>query len=96
VVQSVAGRDIHLLLGLHGALHDGVVRFEGLHVLFVIGKDLLLDALAEAVLGHLGDDGGGVLLLDHDPSRHLVHGENVGAQGGVQFLRLHHALANGG
>jgi len=95
VIQGIASRRIDLLLALHGALHDGVVRFEGLHVLLVTGKDFLLDALTQAVFRHERNDFLGVFLLGKDPARHLVHGEQVGTGRGVEFGGLDHAFADG-
>ena len=68
MVQCIGSRGIDTLLALHSGSHDCVMGFKGIDVVLVVGKDLLLDALAEAVLSHQLDDLGGVFLLGIDPA----------------------------
>ena len=68
VIKGIGSRGIDALLALHGGLHHRVMGLESIDVVLVIGKDLLLDALAEAVLSHQLDDLGGVFLLGIDPA----------------------------
>ena len=55
MVQNISRRGVDTLLALHGGLHDGMMRLEGIDIVLVVGKNLLLDALAEAVLADGGD-----------------------------------------
>ena len=56
MIQCIARGGVHGLLGLHGTLHDSMMRLQGLDVLFVIRKDFRLDTLAQAVLADRGDN----------------------------------------
>mmetsp|Transcript_11628 Transcript_11628/g.33473 ORF Transcript_11628/g.33473 Transcript_11628/m.33473 type:complete len:217 (+) Transcript_11628:1088-1738(+) len=94
VVQRIGPRRVHSLLGLHGGLHDGVVGLECLDVVLVARKDVLLDALAQAVFANGGDDLATVIFLGIDPPNDLVHRLQV--SGGVQVLALDHGFSNGG
>ena len=94
MVQNVGRRGVDTLLALHGGLHHGMVRHQGIGIVLVVFKDLLLDALAEAVLRHERDDLGGMLLLGVDPADHLV--DVLSSSRGVELRALDHGLADGG
>ena len=94
MVKGIARRLVERLLGLHGRLHDRMMRLEGIDIIFVVGKDILLDPLTEAVLADERDDFGRVFLLGIDPTHHLVHAQGIRAQSAVQLLALDHGLAN--
>jgi hypothetical protein len=67
MIQRVTRRRIHGLFALHGALHDGVMRLEGLDVVSITLEDLFFDSLAQTVLTDRFDNLGTVLLLGINP-----------------------------
>ena len=93
MIQCIGSRGIDALLALHGSLHYRVVGSQSIDVVLVIGKDLLLDALAEAVLSHQLDDLRGVFLLRVDPSDHLI--DVLRGTRGMELVGLDHGLADG-
>ena len=94
MVKCIGSRGIDALLALHRGLHHCVVASQSIDVVLVVGKDLLLDALAEAVLSHQLDDFGGVFLLSIDPSDHLI--DILRGSAGVELVGLDHGLADRG
>ena len=94
MVQNVGRRGVDTLLALHRGLHDGMVSHQGIGIVLVVFKDILLDALAEAVIRHERDDLGGMLLLGVDPADHLV--DVLRSSRGVELRALDHGLADGG
>ena len=94
MIKGIGSRGIDTLLALHGGLHHSVMGLESIDVVLVIGKDLLLDALAEAVLSHELDDLGGVFLLGVDPTDHLV--DILRGTAGMKLVGLDHGLADRG
>ena len=94
MIQSIGRRGVDTLLALHCALHDRVVGLESIDVVLVIGKDLLLGALAEAVLPHQLDDLGRMFLLGVDPADHLIY--ILCGSTGVKLVGLDHGLADSG
>ena len=95
MLQRIGDGHVHILLCLHGGLHHRVVGLEGVDVVLGFGEDLGLDPLAQCVLAHDLDDLPAVLLLCHDPARHLVEVLRA-APGGVELIDLNHCLADGG
>ena len=95
VLEVIAGGEVDFLLGAHGALHDVVVRLEGIAVVLVRGEGTGLDALAQAVLGRRSDDLGAVFLLDGHPACQLVEGQGVRTGLAMQLQELHDRFANG-
>jgi len=93
MVKGIGRRGIDTLLAFHGSLHDGMMSLQGIHVVLVVGKDLLLDALAEAIVRNESNDLGGVLLLGVDPANHLIN--VLGRTRGVKLVGLDHGLADG-
>jgi hypothetical protein len=87
---------IQTLLALHGALHDGVMRLERIDIVRVGAKYFALDALTQAIVGHLVDDAIGVFFLDGNPAHDLVQGHQVGGQRSMQFTGRDHGLPNRG
>ena len=94
MIKGIGSRGIDTLLALHGGLHHSVMGLESIDVVLVIGKDLLLDALAEAVLPHELDDLGGVFLLGVDPTDHLI--DILRSTAGMKLVGLDHGLADRG
>jgi hypothetical protein len=93
MVQSITGSRIHRLLGLHGRLHNGMVGFERIAVIFVTGKGVLLDPLAQAILCHSGDDFGAVLFFGSNPTNDSIETLQISSR--MQILGCDHSFANG-
>mmetsp|Transcript_4422 Transcript_4422/g.17647 ORF Transcript_4422/g.17647 Transcript_4422/m.17647 type:complete len:299 (-) Transcript_4422:50-946(-) len=95
MVERVGAGDVDGLLRLHRRLHHRVVRLERVNVVLGRGEDraVVLDALAQAVLRHLGDDLPAVLFLGHHPARALVQRRG---RRRAELVDLHHRLADGG
>ena len=96
VVKRIGSRNVQGLLGLHGGLHNSMMGHEGICVILLGLKDVLLDSLAEAVLANERDDFASMLLLGVDPAHHLVHAERLRGEGSVQLVGLDHGLADRG
>lgn len=96
MVERIAKGRFHILLALHGRLHDGMVRHESLRVLLGIGKAFLLDALAQAIISNSTNDEVAVFFFRHDPANELVPIDEIRHAGGLEFCHLRDSLANGG
>jgi hypothetical protein len=75
MIQGIARGRIHVLLTLHGTLHDSVMRLERLDIVGITFKDFLFDALAQAVFGNRLDDFRAMLLLGINPLHFTFNGK---------------------
>jgi len=99
VRQGIRDSGVDVLLGLHGALHDGVMGLERVNVVLFALEGCLgiahwLHPLAQAVVAHEANDLTGVLLLGVHPASHLVEG--LGPALRRQFVDLNHSLRDSG
>lgn len=99
MIQGITGRrGVDALFGLHGTLHNGMMRLERLNIVLIGFEDFFFDALTQAILSDGRNNFTRVLFLDVNPADHLIEGEQIIAAHGVavQFIGLDHGLANGG